>query len=295
MPGYSIYSLTSQESKGFGKYELSYSLRDLFTDKDERYFMHLSRGKVTGLMDGIFSTKNHIGPRYGFESVQYDLLNNASNGSSVSGVSVINGIMQERNEKTISYLDELNPLSYISMNIVFEKDLTMEELYALINETPLDFKWVGVRTVEPGTKWSENQPLHLIGFNPDFYDEPITGQRPDSKKYPFFNLDMDDIFNNSSLTEEELTESIVKAYETHFRSRLIYLRNREKFVKIFDFNEYKTGFYDYALDYIDEHGVKTYGVLVYGTAEDFLKYLSKIPYSGLYINDVLPAKPDIYN
>lgn len=287
MPGYSIYSLIFQESKGFGNYELSYSLLDLFTNKDQRYFLNLSRGRLTSTLEGISSTKNRVGPRYGFESIEY-------NSASDTTVSIIDNLIKQRNEETFRYLTELNPLSYISMNITFDKDLTMEELYELIKETPLEFKWVGVRTVEPGIKWSENQPMHLIGFNPSFYDEPITYQSPDSQKYPFFNLDMNDIFNKPSLSETELQEAIVKAYETHFRSRLQYLRNREEFIKIFDYNEYKIDFYDYSLKYINEHGVKTYGVLVYGTAEEFIEYMDKIPYYGLYINEVLPAKPNIY-
>lgn len=46
---------------------------------------------------------------------------------------------------------------------------------------------------------------------------------------------------------------------------------------MFDYNYYKTDFYDDALKYIDEYGVKTYGVLVFGTAEDFLESIHDIP------------------
>lgn len=57
------------------------------------------------------------------------------------------------------------------------------------NEHPsLDFKWVGIRTVEPGTEWSDTQPMHLIGFNPNFNDEPSSNRRPDPEKYPLFIL-----------------------------------------------------------------------------------------------------------
>jgi hypothetical protein len=61
-----------------------------------------------------------------------------------------------------------------------------------------------------------------------------------------------------------------------------------------DYNSYKTEFYNDALDYIDEQGVNTYGVLVFGTAEDFLEQLDDMPYESLYINEVLPARPNIY-
>ncbi len=82
-------------------------------------------------------------------------------------------------------------------------------------------------------------------------------------------------------------------YGTHFKSRLTYLRNQEKFVELFDFNPAKIDFYNQSLDYIEEHGVETYGVLVYGTAIEFLEAINKLPYDTLYINEVLPIAHDI--
>ena len=63
---------------------------------------------------------------------------------------------------------------------------------------------------------------------------------------------------------------------------------------MFDYNYYKTDFYVDALKYIEEHGVKTYGVFVFGTAKDFLESIDNIHYDSLYINEVLPTKPNIY-
>lgn len=179
------------------------------------------------------------------------------------------------------------------MSIVFEKDLTMEEFYNIREEHPtLDFKWVGIRTVQPGIQWSENQPLHLVGFNPNYNDEPSSSTRPDPKKYPLFYLM--DFRDYSGLGNIDYPDKIYESYGIHFRSRLEYLRNREDYVNMFDYNYYKTDFYADALKYIDEHGVKTYGVLVLGTAEDFLNSIDDIPYDSLYINEVLPTKPNIY-
>ena len=291
MPGYSIYPLTFQESKGFGSYEVSYSLRDLFTNDDQRHFVNLSRGKLTYAIDGIFSTKNRFMIWEGFEKIQYQFSKDtAENATTVRAEDV-----QRKNEETLRYLNELNPLSYISMSIVFDGDLTMDEFYNMSKEYPaLDFKWAGIRTVEAGTQWSETQPMHLIGFNPNFNDEPSSYQRPDPQKYPFFYLDLVSFRGDSVLSEKEFPEAISEAYGIHFRSRLEYLRNREEFVGMFDYNYYKTDFYDDALAYIDEYGVKTYGVLVFGKAEEFLESINEIPYDSLYINEVLPTKPNIY-
>lgn len=291
MPGYLINSITFQEEKGFGNYELSYSLRDLFTDSDQRYFVNLSRGRLSNSIDGIYSTKSLFRIWDGFEKIKYNLPEDSVMGE------ISDHEIKQKNEETLRYLKELNPLSYISIKIVFDEDLTMEEFYNMMNEHPsLNFKWAGIRTVKPGNRWKEGQPMHLIGFNPNINYEQITNQSVDPQKYPFFNLSLYEILDGGMLSEAELKDAKIKAYETHFRSRLAYLGSRKEFVKIFDNNYYyKTEFYNKSLAYIDEHGVNTYGVLVFGAAEDLLKDINELPYYSLYMNDVLPAKPNIYH
>ena len=84
-------------------------------------------------------------------------------------------------------------------------------------------------------------------------------------------------------------------YETHFKSQLEYIKDQEEFVERFDYNYLKTDFYKDSLAYVNENGVKTYGVLAYATAEDFLEYIDELPYASIYINEVLPTKPNIYH
>ncbi|MBG0765936.1 MAG: anti sigma factor C-terminal domain-containing protein, partial [Tissierellales bacterium] len=76
--------------------------------------------------------------------------------------------------------------------------------------------------------------------------------------------------------------------------RLSYISKREEFVELLDYNSYKIDFYNQSLEYIEEKGVKTYGILVFGTAEEFLNSIDNIPYDTLHINNVLPTKPNIY-
>lgn len=287
MPGHVSNSFTFQNKKGFGKYDISYSLKDLFTKNEQRYFMDLSRGKLSHGMDGAFSSKNLFNIWEGFEMIQFP------NEEIQDSIGKSNRITKN-NEQTIRYLNELNPLSYISMSIVFDEDFTMEELYHMINKdyTSINFKWAGIRTVDKFKRWSETQPMHLIGFNPNRSDEPSSSQRPNSEKYPFFYLA--DIWDELKQSKKDYPDFVSEAYGTHFKSRIEYLRDREQFVKIFDYNDYNTEFYNDALSYIDENGIKTYGVLVYGTAEEFLKYIDEISYDSIYINEVLSAKPNIY-
>lgn len=299
MPGYSFLTSIVHEQNGFGKYELRYFLRNLFTNDETSYSINLSRGRAYSGMDGIYSNNNLFWLWQGFEKIQHPLsLNTDEKDTENTSSNVTNlrdEVMKQQNDETLRYLNELNPLSYISMSIVFHDDLDMEEFYKLNKDYPsLNFKWVGIRTVAPGTRWSDNQPMHLIGFNPNFNDEASSYNRPDSDKYPFFYLGYSEILNGSYLSEEEFTKAHIKAYEKHFYSRLKYLADRNEFVEIFDYNYYKTDFYKQALAYIDEHGVNSYGVLVYGTAGDFLEQLDGIPYESLYINEILAARPNIY-
>lgn len=287
MPGYSIMSSTFAEPKGFGDYEVNYTLLDLFSKSEQRHFVNLSRGELTYAVDGIFSREKRFEVWDGFEKIKY--FPEDSN----DAIESREGRILWKNEETLNYLDELNKHSYISMSIIFDEDLSMEDLYYLsIEETSLDFKWVGVRTVEPNTLWDESQPIHLIGFNPNFNDEASSSSRPDSERYPLFYLL--DIFDDTDLMKMKHPEAMASAYEIHFRSRLDYLRTREDFINIFDYNSYKKDFYDDSIAYIDENGIKTYGVLVFGTVEEFLESIDKIPYASLHINEVLTVKPNIY-
>ena len=240
-------------------------------------------------MDGIFSRENRFGVWEGFEKIQDALPDDAEKES----LEIRDHFIQKYNEDTIRYLKELNPLSYISMSIVFDEDLDMKELYSIKNEyEAIKFKWVGIRTVKPNSRWSENQPMHLIGFNPNSNDEPSSGSRPDLEKYPFFYLE--DMWDSPLFTQKGPYEAWPELYETHFKSRLQYLANREEFIGRFDYNPYKKDFYDDALKYIDKNGVKTYGVLAFGTAAEFLQHIDEISYDSIRINHVLPIKPKIY-
>ena len=282
-PGYSS-SFTMEDPKGFGKYETMYSLRNLFNKEEGMHFMNILRGRLSYGIDGIFGSKNYW-LFEGFQNIQHDFSEDTSEDTDPGWAKEI----QRNNEETIRYLKELNPLSYISMSIVFKDDLTMEEFWNMSNEEypSIDFKWLGIRTTDPTTK-----PMHLIGFNPSFTDEGSHSQRPDMNKYPLFYLyDMREDESLAKLSRKDYPKAISQAYEIHFKSRLEYLKDRGQFVDMFDF---KGEFYDSALKYIKENGVKTYGVLAFAKAEDFLEHIEDIPYDTIYINGVLPTKPNIY-
>lgn len=285
MPGYVNSSFTFQESKGFGTYETGYYLKNLFTQNDTLHFVDVKRGRPENFHEGIFDRIPRFSIREGFDDVYSPLPDDASEQT----VDVMEISKQKINNKTLKHIEELNDLSYVSMTIAFDEDLTMGELYQLIEEYPeLDFKWAGVRTTEPGKRWRDDQPMHLIGFVPDTNAEPSSNIQPDPEKYPLFSLNH--VWLDAHGAPKEF---LPEAYETHFTSRLSWLKDREAFVETFDYYAEKTEFYADSLDYIEENGVNTYGVLVYGTAEAFSESIENLPYDRLVIDEVDSSKPSV--
>ena len=295
IPGNEVGFITTEQSKGFGEYDISYSLSNLFDKTDQRYFASLTRDGLTSdnIFDGIKSNQNLFGIWDGFDVITYNLLD--GNDKNEEDLTIWGDVIEERNGDTLKYLEELNPLSYISMSIVFDEDLSMEEFYGdLKMKYPMiNFSWVGVRTIPKGERWSENQPAFLVGFNPKINLAQSLNENPDLPNYPLFTLE--DFSAKSNITQEDLYQDVAKAYETHFKSQLEYIKDQEEFVERFDYNYLKTDFYKDSLAYVNENGVKTYGVLAYATAEDFLEYIDELPYASIYINEVLPTKPNIYH
>jgi len=288
MPGYVVSSFTSELSQGFGAYELNYPLRNLFTRDAQRHSVHVTRDALTYADGGIFAWENRSNLWPGFDLIRNPGMFDSEDLSSEESAAYLDEEVSRKNEITLNYLEELNPLSYLSLQVLFEEDLSMLEFHRLSREYPeLDFKWVGIRTAAVGTRWSVNQPMHLIGFNPSG-DEPSGNSRPDPEKYPLF--DLQDGWTQPIRAEEDFGEF----FETHFHSRLNYLSKRQEFIEIFDYNPYKADFYQQALDYIETEGIYTYGVVVYGTAEDLSEAAETLPYRSLYIDDVLSASPNIY-
>ncbi|GEK91656.1 anti sigma factor C-terminal domain-containing protein [Alkalibacterium kapii] len=283
MPGYVNGSFTIEESKGFGVYETGYFLKNLFTQDDKLHLVDIKRGQPQNFYGNVFDSIPRFSINNGFSDVYSPYPEEASDHS----VEIKEKFKQRFNNKTVEYMEELNDLSYVSMTIAFKEDLTMKELYQLTEEHPeLDFKWAGVRTTEPGTRWRDDQPMHLIGFVPDINAEPSSDMEPDPEKYPLFSLN--DVWIDASGASEDF---FPEAYKTHFTSRLKWLKDREEFVEIFDHNAEKTEFYTDALNYVEDNGVETYGVLVYGTAEAFSESIEEIPYDRLVIDEVDSSKP----
>lgn len=289
MPGYALASFTPTDSQGFGNYEIRYPLRDLFTRERQGHRVDISRSRLAYADGGIFDIQHRHNLWEGFDLIRYPGHFESEDMGREEAEEHLQRETRRKNEITKEYLDEMNPLSYLSMHMVFEEDLSMLEFLHLSREhRDLEFKWVGIRTNAEGTRWSENQPQHLIGFNPNPGDEPSGNSRPDPEEYPLFYLG--DLWDENLRHDDDFAEM----YETHFHSRLRYLSGRQEFIEIFDYNIYKEDFYQQALEYVEDQGIYTYGVVVHGTAGDFREAMEDLPYESLFIHEALPVSPNIY-
>lgn len=265
LPGYAINSVGS-ESLGFGEYNIYFEREDLFTRESKGINAKIKRNYRTGSFQDFFAKS------------YFDFMDIRQPDSN------LNELAEMKNKEVIKHIQELNPVSYISSNIVFEKDISIEEFNELRTKynNKINFKWVGVRTV------SEGMPVyHLSGFNPNFNDGSVSGESADKNKYPYLQLE-------DAMTDKDnrprSNSIMVEAYPKHFLSLLKYMNDREKAVAALDYNEVKSEYYKDALSYVESNGINIYGVLIYGEARELLEFISNKKIKTIEINGVLPSK-----
>ena len=266
LPGYGITGVAPSDKLGFGVYNIYFQRENLFTGEEKDIFAKVKRNRRIGSFIDFFSRDN-----FAFESVRTP--NNDSN-----------NFLQEKKNRVINHIKELNPHSYISSYVVFNKDLNMKELDELIKKynDKICFRWVGVRTEKEG------KPVrYLSGFKPSFNDGSVSGDSADNKKYPY--LQLEDWINDTSSNKNNRAE----AYTKHYTSLLKYMNDRQEAVKALDQNNTKIEFYKNALNYANTNGVNTYGVLIYGEARDLLEFINNEKINTIEIDNVLASKKHI--
>ncbi len=181
-------------------------------------------------------------------------------------------------QKTKSRLELLSPVNYISCNLIFEKDLDMREIKALIDKyKKIEFLWAAIKTNDG---WVDGR---VLGMNLSLVSYGYPGFYNAVKDFKVFNL-LDWL-----VTYKKSEEDIPFGYEEHFKDLLRYLSSREKEVGILD-NPTKPGLYKTALEYTEANGVKSFGVLVQGEVGDILKLIENESFKVIEINKTLLLK-----
>ena len=161
-----------------------------------------------------------------------------------------------------SQLEELPEYIRVEASLSFREDITMEKLVAFKEEYPMmRITWVAIRATEPTSEWTP-----LCGMSPFNGGSVFDGIYRD---YPFFNLaDVRD----------------AGQAEQHFKALLQYSADQVEMGRgIVPYDDWDI--YQNALDYVEENGVKSYGMVVMATPELLLEVMDNELVSFVDITD----------
>nr|WP_300003590.1 anti sigma factor C-terminal domain-containing protein [Tissierella sp.] len=265
MPGTIIHGASADKNQ-FGSYNLSINRKDLFQQKSEELNLKITRNMR-------YSFKFTEPANYNFPFI-------------LNGLS--NDFAQKNNDLALSNIKELNPVSHTSSYIIFKEDLTMEELVTLREKylnNNIQFIWAGIRT-EDKTKEDKsdltNAPVTGFSLAAESGGSP-NGDFPDLKKYPAFDY-------MRWLTKQDYHENLpAEGYALHYKNLLQYLIDRKEASNTIE-GTLKHDYYSDSLDYVEENGVKAFGLLIYADARDLLEFIQNEDIHSIQLNDVLPLR-----
>lgn len=264
MPGYAVGGVYV-EKNGFGTYEIEYNYLNLFYDEFYKVNSKIKRGEIYATHEESYDT-NFI-----FFDIKRPRLENK--------------YIDERKERVLNHLKKLNPVSYVSVGITFENDLTMEELHNLHSKYPVEFVWAGMRTAAPGEEVMDIIGIQISHNYSVYLDDGI------EEKYKAFSI-MKWLVNPYG-SNEEVMPLEAQAYEMHYKSLLQYVIDRKEAVDVIERRPWKNDFYKAALDYAEKNGVKTYGVLAYAEAEDLIELIENEQIKLVEFNEAVVSKRNI--
>jgi hypothetical protein len=271
MPGYGISGGAYAENLGFGKYNIAYDRKNLFTKETEKISGQLNKNRIVGSPGTTLyvSRGNFVFTEFwnGEEGgTEYERrLSFSKNNTNVQ----------------IAHIKELPDTSYISAWVRFTDDLTMKELNNIKeSNNEIQFKWIAVRT-------AEKQGQQLMGFSTDPNGSFVTNDKVDSDRYP--GLQLVDLMGGAGYSLSTTESPMPGYYETHYISSLKYLVDHKEAVttlvgvsKSFDYKS--------ALSYAMENGVSTYGALIFGEADELLDFYDSGIIMTLEIDNVIASK-----
>lgn len=236
LPGKSITVLPGKV--GFAEYELHMTMHDVVRDTKHHFTGRMKRGELG--FDMEFFDDQTIGF---FQSVLFPEYPESQ--------------VQKDNEEVREKLQALPEYIRLEAAITFPEDISMEQLLTTMEYDPIGNQedlatiWAAIRTQTPRTGTVHN----TVGIS--FVLQPNSGGINDT--YPEFMLSY---FDPSGVTLEEHFKSLL-----HFSSDMMPER---KAVVYWSENH---NFYQEALSYVEENGVKAYGCIVTGSPQTLLALL----------------------
>jgi hypothetical protein len=268
-PGYVVTGMAHVEELGFGKYNIIYERKNLFTKENETVRAQLNKNMRVGYDESLYVSRGNFA---------FTEFWNSKEGSSVYETTL--DMLKLNTETQIAHISELPATSYISAWVRFTDDLTMEELCKLkfFTFNNINFKWIAVRT-------AKIQGQQLMGFYTGPNDSVVSSDKIDQDKYPGFEL-VDFMFSPIDTPYEAY---MAKNYETHYISLLKYLVDHQDAATALVGNA-KQFDYKGALEYAENSGISTYGALVFGEAEELLELYDSGNIMTLTIDNVIASQ-----
>ena len=267
-PGYTLSNLIHVDRLGFGEYNISYFRTNLFTEEISYVNSKLERN---------WNITNHTSwsddRPFNSISIRIPHLTDEK-------------YLQEQKNRVMRHVEQLSPVAYTSSWLTFENDLTMEEMHQLELKYPdIYIAWVGIRIA------SQDEMSHdLLGFTTKSIK--LTVDKPDTEKFPAF--DYIEWLVNPIGFDREATRIEPRGYELHFKDLLKYTIDRKDAINVLENRPNRHEYYKKALDYVEEYGVKSYGVLAYSNAQNLIELVENEPILTLELSQVLASKRYIY-
>ena len=243
-----ITNYTDDESLGYGKYNVKIGQNDIFKSTNTTYDGVINKGSLEYIENDFYKYPSMNVFKYGVYPFS-------------CGFDDDTGQLEE--------LKKLPSTSQVSAYISFKKDIDMKEIAKMIEENKdLYFSWVGIRTCDKNI-----QQLPQMGFESSGTGVILESFK-NSKDYPYLEL--------GGIDEDRNRADI---YETHFKSLVKYMIDNKAFIELNHRNSYISS-YENTLKYVEENGVKSYGVLVNGSKDSILKLRKNKFVYNLIIDDV---------
>ena len=244
------YANTEIENTGIGKYNMTLVRYNLSTNEPDYTAASLN--------------KNNLIIPFSFET------DNLSMNIFARVSSPVYDLDPETKENLIKELKELPNYMSVMAAVSFSEDLTMDQLISMIDSSDVDFLWAGIRNAPEDIQRYPLCGMDLTGAGPVY--EKI------NKNYPAFELSASSSSDAPSASD----------YETHFISLLQYSIDHPYFLKELNADSNYSTYYPSVLDYVKYNGVKTYGVMVKGSAADILSLMD-----GGNVSQIWPLDADV--
>lgn len=204
--------------------------------------------------------------------------------------------LEERASAETDYLSQLPATSFVTAWVHFPEDLTcvqfaqMAESYDLDRDNRIFFRWAGVRVSDSDE--DTGRMSHFLGMIPEEAATEQARVSPAWETYPLFDYHQYFVENGFDSVGNNQSANSGYQMETHFQSVLAYAADRTEAVEALVGTIYEEALWNFAAaqSYVEEHGVRIGGALVYAEPKVLLRMWERGEIDGLSLEEVLPSR-----